>query len=794
LESTLTLEDENLTLASDTTTVYLVRSSTSESSSLDLQLDTDKPTTEVMAGEVVTLYITSASGSYGHPTTSEIVEYNDNLKISVLNWDEQPLMISKSTEDYDHATTELNIKAPAPNATTKHIEVPVKVYGECTRGVVNTAVFTLQDTSKGMTTYLDTTYPLVTADWFTRYFRLIPAAEEQVKISSLATLLTAENGDLDANPIVITSDMAVGANSLLTPESVDTADAYDNIYNNTPSYGISSDAGVAAVDTTRGATITFEDEDIGQTATVTVSIAGVGTRQLSIINIVESISAGALICTLEGPAVPAPGGEAIFKVKADGTFTPTPRDVRVSIDSANSVADSELRDLSGNIYEGATADLSLDSGSAVRLVVSMPAVGSLTIEASDISGSSSLLDTGSCTIAFAIDNEKPVATISPASGSIQPTDDIEMTVTDNVGVALSTTAYTVEKDGTDITSTLECTTSGDKTTSGTITCAKSGGGLDEGAYTVEVTPKDLAGNTGDTVTSSFTVAICTPAITIDLKSAIVSPDQTTQFTATTDCNGDVTSSAVYSWEISVQGCTGSTIEGNGVYTAGSTASCTDTVKVTDTAHGNASATATVMVCTPTVSITPSSATVKVGETQSFTASTTCDGSAVAGSYTWEVAGGTADTTSGAIIVFTAGTTTGDYEITATDSVVDATTTTTATVTVEPLASITVSPDTMLRSRWFLLPVFMTIVGDDTNFAAFSSVVTFAPAASVLPLIPLILDAQTIWELIFVMPSWLAGGAESETLTVTVTTGSEVVDDDVAIEILPFLLDEKKSLK
>jgi hypothetical protein len=73
-------------------------------------------------------------------------------------------------------------------------------------------------------------------------------------------------------------------------------------------------------------------------------------------------------------------------------------------------------------------------------------------------------------------------------------------------------------------------------------------------------------------------------------------------------------------------------------------------------------------------------------------------------------------------------------------------------------------------------------------------VTFAPAASVLPLIPLILDAQTIWELIFVMPSWLAGGAESETLTVTVTTGSEVVDDDVAIEILPFLLDEKKSLK
>jgi len=275
------------------------------------------------------------------------------------------------------------------------------------------------------------------------------------------------------------------------------------------------------------------------------------------------------------------------------------------------------------------------------------------------------------------------------------------------------------------------------------------------------------------------------------------PDQllageTQQFSATTACDStDVTAEAIYTWEISVQGCTGSSIDSNGLYTAPSalTANCTDTIKVTDTAHENVSATVDqeVLGCTPEVAITPTSATLDFGETKDFSAATTCGGATITGAYTWEVAGGTADTTSGDTIQYTAGTTAGTYTITVTDTA-NGDITDSVSVTIASPITMIVSPDPMLRSHWFLLPVFMTIVGTDTNFGA-TSTVSFAPAASVLPLFPLILDAENIWELIFIMPSWLAGGAEDETLTVTVTTGAEVVPDTVEIDILPFLLDQ-----
>jgi hypothetical protein len=483
--------------------------------------------------------------------------------------------------------------------------------------------------------------------------------------------------------------MVVGDNSLLTPASVDTADEYGNVYDNTPSYGIGSDVGVAIVDATRGATITFEEEDVGQTATVTVSVAGVGSRQLSIINITEVATAGALTCTLEGPLNPTPGGEAIIIVKADGTFTDSPRDVQVSIDSANSVADSELRDFSGIVYTDATTDQSLTSGSNVRLVVSAPAAGDVTVIVGDISGETTLLDTGTCIIKFGPACEYAV-TVDPA------------------------------------------------------------------------TPDDLLAG------------------------------ETQQFSATTACDSDdKTAEAIYTWEISVQGCTGSSIDSNGLYTAPSalTANCTDTIKVTDTAHENVSATVDqeVLGCTPEVAITPASATLESGDTQDFSAATTCGGATITGAYTWAVAGGTADTTSGDTIQYTAGTTAGTYTITVTDTA-NGDITDSATVTIGQIMTMIVAPDPMLRSHWFLLPVFMTIVGTDTNFGA-TSTVTFAPVASVLPLFPLILDAENIWQLIFIMPSWLAGGAEDETLTVTVTTGTEVVPDTVEIDILPFLLDQ-----
>gem|GEM_PF-4055695 len=687
-ETTLTLSDENLLLASDSATVYLMRWNAAAPSKLDLHFDTDKPNTVVMAGEEVTLYITSASGSSSVPTISEIVEYNDNL---VINAEEcssgTALNISKSSQAFDQATDEgLELKAPAPDSATKHIEIPIKIWGECTQGDVLSVCVTLTDESKGLEDIPIYSLPGGAIKG------LQPAGEDAVKISSLPSGVEAQDDDLDANPVVITSAMIVGDNSLLTPASVDTADEYGNVYSDTPSYGLGSDVGVAIVDATRGATITFEEEDVGQTATVTVSVAGVGSRQLSIINITEAVTAGALTCTLEGPANPTPGGEAIIKVKADGTFTNSPRDVQVSIDSANSVADSELRDFSGIIYPDATTeDLDLTSGSNVRLVVSAPAAGDVMLVVGDISDSTTLLDTGTCTIKF-----------GPA---------------------------------------------------------------------------------------------CEYAVTVDP----AAPDQllageTQQFSATTACDStDVTAEAIYTWEISVQGCTGSSIDSNGLYTAPATltANCTDTIKVTDTAHENVSATVDqeVLGCTPEVAITPAGpVTLNPGDTQDFSAATTCGGETITGAYTWEVEeGGTADTTSGDTIQYTAGTTADTYTITVTDTA-NGDITDTVSVTIEPAMSMVVSPDEMLRSHLVPLPVFMTILGTDTTFGA-TSVVSFAPATSVWPLFPLILDAENIWQLIFIVPSWLASGAEDETLTVTVTTGADVVSDTAQIKALPFILDQ-----
>jgi len=280
-------------------------------------------------------------------------------------------------------------------------------------------------------------------------------------------------------------------------------------------------------------------------------------------------------------------------------------------------------------------------------------------------------------------------------------------------------------------------------------------------------------------------------VTIDPSSASVSHNGgTQQFTATTDCNGDVTSSAVYTWEISVKCATGSSIDSTGLYTAGTaTANCTETVQVTDTVHsGSATADVTVLTCDPEVSISPSISSIVVGETQTFTASTDC--SSATPVYSWTAAGGTLDTASGSSVVYTA-TTAGSGSVTATDTA-NGSASGTVSFTVEPDVTMEVAPATLLRSRWIPLPVIMVITGDGTSFAGgifepTPSIVDYSPAPAVLALPPLVWGAESIWQMIFVNPSWLAG-AEAETVTVTVTTGSEVVVDTVTIEMLPFILD------
>jgi hypothetical protein len=95
----------------------------------------------------------------------------------------------------------------------------------------------------------------------------------------------------------------------------------------------------------------------------------------------------------------------------------------------------------------------------------------------------------------------------------------------------------------------------------------------------------------------------------------------------------------------------------------------------------------------------------------------------------------------------------------------------------------------------MLPGLMTLSGSGTSFALFSTTVEYTAATSAFPVIalpPFIWGPEAIWQLIAINPTWLAGatGDADEILTVTVTTGTEVVSDTVTITNLPFLLDEQ----
>lgn len=288
-------------------------------------------------------------------------------------------------------------------------------------------------------------------------------------------------------------------------------------------------------------------------------------------------------------------------------------------------------------------------------------------------------------------------------------------------------------------------------------------------------------------------------ITITPSSIVATPGVTVQFSASTVCNGDSVD-GTYSWEIMEMGSTGrtgSTINNKGLYTAGSTVG-TDTVKVTDNINGDASATARVVVksCAPSVSISPSSASVKYTETQQFNAITICNGDALPATYSWEVsgsAGGKIDAIDSSSALYTAGSTVGTDTVEVTDTT-NGNISATAQIVIESSLSIVVSPDSMLRSRWIILPYLMTIEGTDTNFVISSTKVSFTPAGSILGTPPLILDAESILQLTFVNSSLFLAWTEDETVTVTVTTGTEVATDAVAIEMLPFPLDEQKNIK
>ena len=94
----------------------------------------------------------------------------------------------------------------------------------------------------------------------------------------------------------------------------------------------------------------------------------------------------------------------------------------------------------------------------------------------------------------------------------------------------------------------------------------------------------------------------------------------------------------------------------------------------------------------------------------------------------------------------------------------------------------------------MLPAFVFINGKGTNFALSKTDLYCESVFSLFPLSVLVLGPTTIWQLILVNPAWLVGYEQTETITVTVTTGTELVPGTFAIELLPFILDEQKNIK
>ncbi len=295
-------------------------------------------------------------------------------------------------------------------------------------------------------------------------------------------------------------------------------------------------------------------------------------------------------------------------------------------------------------------------------------------------------------------------------------------------------------------------------------------------------------STTTSVQPSYTVTITPAAVT-------VSSGATVQFTAKTTL-GDEETAGTYTWLITPASAIGSAIDGSGLFTAGTaSADRVETVEVTDTANGNVQATARVTVkkseepeeCE--VLLSPLAATVLPGETLTLTAGPA--GDCEEPRYEWSLVSSDTDSSVepvGATCLYTAGTNDGTEYLLDIVRVVDTVNGVEADVEITIPAegiSVRIVGDAVLRkSPWIPLPYLLVLQGQGTHFAPFKTRLSFSPERAVVPLFlfPLVLRDQYIWDLVMVLPSIVAGEGD-QPVTVTVTTGSEVVADDVLLQEL-----------
>ncbi len=265
-----------------------------------------------------------------------------------------------------------------------------------------------------------------------------------------------------------------------------------------------------------------------------------------------------------------------------------------------------------------------------------------------------------------------------------------------VTITISPTTATVARGGT---TTFTPTVSGTQIKAVTWSIVEAGGGtiapigrsnavlytapMTGGTYHVKVTS-----NADPTKSATATVTVPSLVVTVSPVTVTLPANGTQQFSATV--TGDANTSVTWS-VVEANGGTASN-GGNtgglpGLYAA-PTLPGTFHVKATSNADPSKSATATVTV-TPvvTIAVSPTSATVALGGTRSFTATV---GGTANTAVNWSATGGTLSTSTGATVTWTAPPQSGGYSITAT-SQEDPAKSATSVVNVPSTVAISVSP-------------------------------------------------------------------------------------------------------
>jgi len=268
-----------------------------------------------------------------------------------------------------------------------------------------------------------------------------------------------------------------------------------------------------------------------------------------------------------------------------------------------------------------------------------------------------------------------------------------------VGSSQQLTATGTFSDGSTQNLTNSATWSSSSPPTATVSSTGLAKGIGQGAVTISATYASITGNDNLTVT-----APALSSITVTPGNSSVALDTTQQFTATgtfTDGSTQNLTSAGVTW--SAGGIVGGnstvgTINSSGQYLSPSTVPSPPqvTITATSTANPTLSGSATLTVGSLSVTVSPTSAQVEIGETQQFTA--TVVGNSNTG-VTWSVGGvaggnSTLGTTSGSGLYTAPATIPNPSQVTVTaTSTADGVTSGSASVTIIPLISVTVSPST-----------------------------------------------------------------------------------------------------